>query len=74
MLYKNGWFKNDGGGHSKREQKVQLWTCSMHPFIIKDKPGACPICGMELIKKIEGAADGGGPQTAEQMQQAELTR
>ncbi|MEI6847385.1 MAG: efflux RND transporter periplasmic adaptor subunit [Chlorobiaceae bacterium] len=34
-------------------QHTQLYTCSMHPYIIKDKPGLCPICGMELIKKIE---------------------
>ena len=38
----------------KAAQGKQLYTCSMHPFIIKDKPGTCPICGMELIKKIEG--------------------
>lgn len=69
-LYTNGWFKDDGGGHSKLEHKVQLWTCSMHPFIVKDKPGTCPICGMELIKKNEGAA--GGEQTAEQKQQADM--
>ena len=25
------------------------YTCPMHPFIIKDKPGACPICGMTLV-------------------------
>jgi len=43
----------------------------MYPFIIKDKPGVCPICGMELIKKIE-AAPGGGAQTAEQKSQAEM--
>ncbi len=43
----------------------------MHPFIIKDKPGTCPICGMELIKKIDNAADGGA-QTAEQKQQADM--
>ncbi|MGA2152057.1 MAG: efflux RND transporter periplasmic adaptor subunit [Geobacteraceae bacterium] len=32
------------------------YTCPMHPFIIKDKPGACPICGMTLVpvKKTEG--------------------
>jgi len=27
----------------------QKWTCSMHPQIITDKPGKCPICGMTLI-------------------------
>ena len=31
-------------------QKV-FYTCSMHPEIIRDKPGDCPICGMKLVKK-----------------------
>lgn len=26
----------------------QLWTCGMHPQIIKKEPGNCPICGMKL--------------------------
>lgn len=72
-----GWFlwqkKQPGKAtEQKAAQGKQLYTCSMHPFIIKDKPGTCPICGMELIKKIEGAADGGGAQTAEQKQQADM--
>lgn len=25
------------------------YTCSMHPQVMQDKPGKCPICGMELI-------------------------
>lgn len=36
---------------SSREQ----WTCSMHPEIIRDKPGSCPICGMDLIRKVDNA-------------------
>ena len=35
------------------QQGKVLYTCPMHPFIIKDKPGTCPICGMTLVKKIE---------------------
>ena len=27
------------------------YTCPMHPQIVKDKPGICPICGMELVKR-----------------------
>jgi RND family efflux transporter MFP subunit len=26
----------------------QLYTCGMHPQIIRDQPGDCPICGMRL--------------------------
>jgi len=26
-----------------------IWTCSMHPQIKLPEPGACPICGMDLI-------------------------
>lgn len=70
-----GWYAWQHKGHDhEAEQKAAqgktLYTCSMHPFIIKDKPGTCPICGMELIKKIDGAA--GGAQTPEQKQQAEM--
>ncbi|HSM13092.1 MAG TPA: efflux RND transporter periplasmic adaptor subunit [Thermoanaerobaculia bacterium] len=27
----------------------QLWTCGMHPEVIQDHPGQCPICGMDLV-------------------------
>src|SRR5882757_7052939 len=27
-----------------------FYTCSMHPQIMQDKPGNCPICGMKLIQ------------------------
>lgn len=54
-LYTHGWFKKDGHGHSRLEHAAQQYTCPMHPFIIKDKPGSCPICNMDLVKKVEGA-------------------
>lgn len=31
------------------EKDETIWTCSMHPQIRMDKPGKCPICGMDLI-------------------------
>lgn len=30
-------------------QKIDYWTCSMHPSVRSDKPGKCPLCGMALI-------------------------
>jgi Cu(I)/Ag(I) efflux system membrane fusion protein len=34
---------------NKTEEEKIIWTCSMHPQIRMDKPGKCPICGMDLI-------------------------
>jgi RND family efflux transporter MFP subunit len=30
-------------------QPKQLWTCGMHPQVIQDHPGFCPICHMKLV-------------------------
>ena len=29
------------------------YTCPMHPEIVRDKPGNCPVCGMKLVPKKE---------------------
>ncbi len=29
--------------------KIQTYTCPMHPQIIQEGPGTCPICGMDLV-------------------------
>jgi len=31
--------------------KNEIYTCPMHPQVLKDHPGTCPICGMDLILK-----------------------
>ncbi len=38
----------------KAETVPDIYTCPMHPQIIRDKPGNCPICGMALVKKEKG--------------------
>ncbi|WP_338357005.1 efflux RND transporter periplasmic adaptor subunit [Yeosuana marina] len=35
--------------HKAEQVSKTIWTCSMHPQIRMDKPGKCPLCGMELI-------------------------
>lgn len=27
------------------------YSCPMHPEVTSDKPGSCPKCGMDLVKK-----------------------
>jgi rubrerythrin len=34
-----------------------IYTCPMHHEIVSDKPGKCPICKMELVKKEISAKD-----------------
>ena len=52
--------KNDvNGGHTQHnnaDKKEEVYTCPMHPQIIRDKPGQCPICGMDLVKKETDSA------------------
>jgi Cu+-exporting ATPase len=30
-------------------KKEALYTCPMHPEVIRHEPGSCPICGMDLV-------------------------
>ncbi len=39
-----------------------LWTCPMHPEIVRDAPGSCPICGMALEPKTATLADAENPE------------
>ncbi len=34
------------------------YTCPMHPQVLEDRPGSCPICGMTLVKKSGQASEG----------------
>ncbi len=34
----------------------QLWTCGMHPQVLEEEPGQCPICGMDLVPLREDAS------------------
>jgi RND family efflux transporter MFP subunit len=40
-----------GAVHSEFE-----YFCGMHPFVVRDAPGKCPVCGMDLVQRKKGAA------------------
>lgn len=39
-----------------------LWTCPMHPEIVRSEPGSCPICGMSLEPKTVTLEDAPNPE------------
>lgn len=39
------------GCSRESSQEKDTYTCPMHPTVISDKPGACPVCGMDLVRK-----------------------
>lgn len=39
-----------------------LFTCPMHPEIVKDGPGSCPLCGMALEPQTVSLDDGPNPE------------
>ncbi|MEW6312654.1 MAG: efflux RND transporter periplasmic adaptor subunit [Pseudomonadota bacterium] len=32
------------------DKSEAVWVCPMHPEIMQDHPGVCPICGMDLVQ------------------------
>ena len=42
-----------------------VYQCPMHPSIIQDHPGECPICGMKLVKVEKPKAESAPPPAAE---------
>ncbi|MDD3518092.1 MAG: efflux RND transporter periplasmic adaptor subunit [Chromatiales bacterium] len=41
------------------------YVCPMHPQIVRNEPGSCPICGMDLVlQKPRAAAGAGAPEVA----------
>lgn len=47
-------------GCTKRDQHAEhadTYTCPMHPTVVSDKPGSCPVCGMDLVRKARAGED-----------------
>ena len=46
------------GAAPKAGEGGEIWTCPMHPSVIRSEPGDCPICGMDLVLQEETAPSG----------------
>jgi RND family efflux transporter MFP subunit len=50
------WIVTHVGGPQEGTAEGGLWQCPMHPNVIRNQPGQCPICGMDLVPVKPGAA------------------
>lgn len=39
------------GKESGHSDHSDTYTCPMHPAVVADRPGTCPVCGMDLVPK-----------------------
>ena len=51
--------KADTNKSTAKGKDPSKWTCPMHPHYIATEYGACPICGMDLVKLDTGGMAGG---------------
>lgn len=56
-----GFWKPVSSTPSTSERKILHWQCSMHPEVKSDKPGKCPICGMDLVPVYAEASKPAAP-------------
>ncbi|MBS1681480.1 MAG: efflux RND transporter periplasmic adaptor subunit [Bacteroidetes bacterium] len=40
-----------------KHSSADTYTCPMHPTVISDRPGTCPVCGMNLVRKAQKAEE-----------------
>lgn len=45
---------NKGQDHAEH---ADTYTCPMHPTVTSNKPGTCPVCGMDLVRKARPGED-----------------
>lgn len=39
--------------NNKHAENTNTYTCPMHPTVVSDRPGSCPVCGMDLVRKAK---------------------
>jgi len=57
-----------GASHPPRPAATSAtgrWTCPMHPEVIEDAPGSCPLCGMALEPMTPSLEDEENPELAD---------
>lgn len=56
LLFRRSPTGKKAGESISAEHAREEWFCPMHPQIVSEKPGQCPICRMELVKREKATA------------------
>jgi Cu+-exporting ATPase len=54
--------KEGGAPPATAPPAAAQWTCPMHPEVLRDGPGTCPLCGMALEPRVARADDEPGEE------------
>ncbi len=57
LLACSGGKKSEPAHDHTAETAATKYTCPMHPSVLQDGPGKCPICGMDLVLKSQSSGD-----------------
>jgi Cu(I)/Ag(I) efflux system membrane fusion protein/cobalt-zinc-cadmium efflux system membrane fusion protein len=53
------WLGMEKGDSAGSGIEARLWTCGMHPEVLQEEPGICPICQMDLVPLDDPASPEG---------------
>lgn len=59
------WISGDDPAPTEAGGEAVVYRCPMHPTVVSDRPGTCPVCGMDLVKDRDSGTPGSASSSGE---------